>query len=105
MARHRKIEDGLLRSARNDGGGKPTHTSAFSRREAPELGRNFPPRNKMSAWGRPGARCTRRLPRKIKKHTRRAPQAHQNDPPFPHAMDLTVSCALFPETGLCWAPS
>src|SRR5436309_15797157 len=34
-------------------------TSAASRREAPEWCRYFPPRNKMRAWGLPGARCTR----------------------------------------------
>ena len=47
------------------------HTSAFSRRDPSELCRNFPPRNKMRAWGMPGARCTRSLACKMgREHTR-----------------------------------
>src|SRR3954465_5133297 len=100
MARHRKIEDGLLRSARNDGGGKPTHTSAFSRRGAPELCRNFPPRNKMRAWGMPGAQCTRSLACKIKSTRGSHHRFTGFDPAFPHAMVLTVSFVISPVIGL-----
>jgi hypothetical protein len=82
MAGHRQIEDGLLRRftpvrkrlafvAGNDGGGILIHASAFPRREAPELCKNFPPRNKMRAWGMPGARCTRSLACEMgREHTR-----------------------------------
>jgi hypothetical protein len=39
--------------------GFQTHTSAISRRDAPELCMNVRP--KMRAWGMPGAQCTRSL--------------------------------------------
>src|SRR3954468_12429686 len=41
MARHRQIEGGLLRFARNDGGGRPTHTFAISLRMRASLACRF----------------------------------------------------------------
>ena len=46
------------------------HACAFSRRETARALPTVTPRNKIRAWGMPGARCTRSLACKIKKHTR-----------------------------------
>src|SRR5436309_9047451 len=53
------------------------------------------------AQGMPGARCTRSLVCKIKKHTSVVTTVTPDSPGIPRAMVLTVSFALFPVTGLC----
>ncbi len=52
------------------------------------------------AWGMPGARCTRSLVCKGRKHTRWSPRSHRDRPAFPHAMVLTAYFALSQVTGL-----
>jgi hypothetical protein len=47
----------------------------------------------------PGARCTRSLACKSRKHASKSPRSHRDHPAFPHAMVLTVSFALSPVTG------
>src|SRR3954466_772748 len=105
MARHRKIEDGLLRSARNDGAGKPAHTSAFPRRESPESCGNFPPRNKMRAWGMPGAQCTRSLACKIKKHTSVVTTGSPDQPGIPARNGFNGFLRDLPGDRACLSPS
>ena len=70
--------DGLLRSARNDGG----YNFAFSRRDAPEVFQNL--LSQKREQGMPGARCTRGLVCKqcAKKRTR-AYRYSRNTPAFP----------------------
>ena len=49
----------------------------------------------------PGARCTRSLACKIKKHTSGVTTVTPESPGIPRAMVLTVSFVLSPVTGLC----
>ena len=49
----------------------------------------------------PGARSTRSLVRKMKKHTSVVTTVTPETPGIPRAMVLTVSFVLAPETGLC----
>jgi hypothetical protein len=49
----------------------------------------------------PGARCTRSLACKIKKHTSIVTTVTPKSSGIPRAMVLTVSFALFPVIGLC----
>jgi hypothetical protein len=53
-----------------------------------------PPRKNRRAWGMPGARCTRSLACKSRKHASKSPRSHRDHPAFPHAMVLTVSFGL-----------
>src|SRR3954454_21534660 len=76
------------------------HTSAISRREAPERCMNLSPQNNMRAQGMPGARRARSLACKIKKHTSIVTTVTPGSPGIPRTMVLTVSFALFPVTGL-----
>src|SRR3954454_952738 len=76
------------------------HTSAISRREAPERCMNLSPQNNMRAQGMPGARRGRSLACKIKKHTSIVTTVTPGSPGIPRTMVLTVSFALFPVTGL-----
>ena len=67
------------------------HTSAFSRRDAPEVCRKFTPSNER-AWGMPGARCTRSLVcawgnKYAHEYSQRVTG---NTPAFPHAMVLRL---------------
>src|SRR3954468_16076416 len=57
------------------------HTSAFSRRGASESCQTTALIER--AQGMPGARCTRSLACKMKKHTRSSPQVHRSNPAFP----------------------
>jgi hypothetical protein len=75
------------------------YTSAFPRRNAPESCMNLSP-PKQRAWGMPGARCTRSLACKSRKHASKSPRSHRDHPAFPHAMVLTVSFVLSPVIGL-----
>jgi hypothetical protein len=52
------------------------------------------------AQGMPGARCTRSLACKIKKHTSIVTTVTPDTPGIPRAMVLTVSFVLFPVIGL-----
>ena len=49
----------------------------------------------------PGARCTRSLACKIKKHTSVVTTVTPDTPGIPRAMVLTVSFVIFPVIGLC----
>ena len=75
------------------------HTSPSSRRDAPELCKNFCPR-KQRAQGMPGARCTRSLVCEIKKHTSVVTTGSPETSGLPCAMVLTASFVLSPVTGL-----
>ena len=70
---------------------------AFSRRDAPGLCVNFRPRKR--AQGKPGARRTRSLVCKGRKHTS-SHHRFAGTPGLPCAMVLTVSFALSPVIGL-----
>ena len=48
----------------------------------------------------PGARCTRSLACKIKKHTSKSPRSRRNHPAFP-AQWFTTYNVIFPVIGLC----
>jgi hypothetical protein len=100
-------EDGLLRrfAPRNDV--DPSRTSAFSRRNAPELFNQRVPRNREGAGdpqeraqGKPGAPGTRSLA--CSKKTRElVTTGIRKTSGLPCAMVLTVSFALSLVTGLC----
>src|SRR5215218_3791917 len=54
----------------------------------------------MEAWGTPGARRTRSLACKNRKHTSIVATDPPENPAFPHAMVLTVSFVISPVIGL-----
>jgi hypothetical protein len=92
-------DNGLLCrfAPRNDG----KHSSAFSRRDAPELCTNHARPELMRAWGMPGAHRTRSLACEINKaHERSHHRYSRIHPAFPHAMVLTAYFVLSPVTGL-----
>jgi hypothetical protein len=60
----------------------------------------FRPSKKQRAQGKPGARCTRSLACKMKKHTSGVTTGSPEKPGLPCAMVLTVSFALSLVTGL-----
>src|SRR5437764_7839169 len=82
---------------RNDG--VQMRLRLLAARIAPELCENVVPR-KRRAQGKPGARCTRGLVRKVIKVTHTSIQVQRRQSGFPRAMVLTVSSALSPVTGL-----
>jgi hypothetical protein len=86
------------RRARNDG----SHTSAFSRCEAPERCMNFCPRD-VRAQGMPGARCTRGRVCNKKAHALATTGTPQSTG-IPCAIVLTVYFVLSPVTGLFFLP-
>src|SRR3954471_18338735 len=55
----------------------------------------------MEAWGTPGARRTRSLACKNRKHTSIVATDPPENPAFPHAMVLTVSFVISSVIGLC----
>jgi hypothetical protein len=76
-------------------------TSAFSRRDPPELCVVFHPRKLQRAQGKPGARCTRGLVCKMHKRIRtRAYRFSGGIPAFP-AQWFTAYSVLSPVNGLC----
>src|SRR5215212_10431647 len=97
MARHRQIEDGLLRSARNDGA-----RSVISPRsrgvKTPELCQQPPSTER--AQGMPGARCTRSLACKNKKAHEVVTTSSPEQPGIPRAMVLTAYFEISPVIGL-----
>ena len=77
-----------------------TQQSALSRRDAPELFKNFCPRKHRGPQGKPGARRTHSLVCEIKQHTSKYTTGLPETPGLPCAMVLTVSFVLSPVTGL-----
>src|SRR5438874_2500496 len=71
-----------------------------SRGTYPSFATRFAHLKHQRAQGMPGARCTRSLACKIKKHTSIVTTVTPETPGIPRAMVLTVSFVLFPVTGL-----
>src|SRR5215208_1176166 len=99
MARHCQIDDGLLRSARNeDDPGSQTHLRDLAARTRVFL--YAVPSETSEAAGNAGRSMRRSLACKIKKHTSIVTTVTPDSPGIPYAVVLTVSFGISPVIGL-----